>query len=102
MEIRKMKGKRGPYFMTNVAGVVYASSDSKDVEAFLAGEDVDMSPMGYTWNWVKRKEGSSQTPRKNIDKDSGNVTVVDLLEGLMADLNAALDKAKEIKDGLNG
>jgi len=82
-KIIEKQGKRGPYFMTSVEGVVYASSDVKDVEAFLRGEEVSQVQSGDTWFWITRRsdrKGSEESAP--VDKKVLKAKIHELVEQL--------------------
>ena len=71
-EIKMLKGKKGPYFMTSVEGVAYASQDEGDVRAFLDGREVEKTQTGDTWFWVKRKSGENGS-REKVEEEPTEV-----------------------------
>ena len=73
-EIKMLKGKKGPYFMTSVDGVAYASKNEEDVRAFLDGREVDKAQTGDTWFWVQQKNAKSSIGEDIKDRPTGVVS----------------------------
>ena len=85
-KIRMLISKKGPYFMTSVEGVAYASQDEGDVRAFLDGREVEKTQTGDTWFWVKRKNGESRLG-ENVKEEEPTEVVSERIRRLVRELH---------------
>lgn len=95
-EIRKMEGRKGPYYMTNIGGCVYASSDIKDIKAKLSGLEVKEHRLSDTWAWVDRVRVSEPVEedrhQEKMDRRQESGSVKDRIKSLAEELHGLAEQ----------